>query len=67
MHKHFWGLFCPPKVLNFLFHYFFSYAFFPLLVIMVLAHLLLRVLWEKVKLSWARMHRERTLYGLEVQ
>lgn len=34
---------------------------------MVLAHLLLRVLWGKVKLSWARMHRERAIYGLEVQ
>lgn len=33
----------------------------------MLADLLLRVLWEKVKLGWARVHRGRASHGFEVQ
>lgn len=34
---------------------------------MVLAQLLLRVLWETVKLGWTRVHRGKASCGLEMQ
>lgn len=59
----FLGEFLSPRGVEFSFSLFFFFCFF-LLGIMVLAHSLLRVLQENIKLGLAGVHRERASHGL---